>query len=89
MYEVAEEFTTFAKERGFEPAALAMAWVASDPAVTSPIIGARNLAELEGSLKALEIEMTPALRAAISPLSPEPPPATDRSEEQMSFSYRV
>jgi len=89
MYKVAEEFTTFAKDRGFEPAALAVAWVASHPAITSPIIGARNLAQLEGSLKALEIEMTPALRAEISALSPEPPPATDRDEERTPFSYRV
>jgi len=89
MYEVAEKFTAFAKERGFEPAALGVAWVASHPAVTSPIIGARNLAQLEGSLKALEIEMTPALRAEISALSPEPPSATDRSEERMPFGYGV
>jgi aryl-alcohol dehydrogenase-like predicted oxidoreductase len=89
MYEVAEEFTAFAKDRGFEPAALAVAWVASHPAVTSPIIGARNLAQLESSLKALEVEMTPALRAEISTLSPEPPPATDRSEERMLFNHRV
>ena len=64
------------------PASLAVAWVVSHPAVTAPIIGARNLAQLEESLGSLEIAMTPELRAEISALSPEPPPATDRSEER-------
>jgi aryl-alcohol dehydrogenase-like predicted oxidoreductase len=50
--------------------------------VTAPIIGARNLEQLEGSLKSLEINMTPELRAEISRLSPEPPLAHDRAEEK-------
>lgn len=81
-YDVAERFASFARERNLEPASLAVAWVASHPAVTAPIIGARNLDQLAGSLKSLEIEMTPELRAEISALSPEPPPATDRTEER-------
>lgn len=85
IYDVAEQFTSFAQERGFEPASLAVAWVASHPGITAPIIGARNVAQLEGSLKAAEIKMTPELRAEISALSPEPPPATDRTEERVSY----
>ncbi|GIK43041.1 MAG: aldo/keto reductase [Chloroflexota bacterium] len=85
VYEVAERFTSFAQERGFEPASLAVAWVAGHPAVTAPIIGARSVAQLEGSLKALEIKLTPELRAEISALSPEPAVATDRDEERVTF----
>ncbi len=81
-YQIAERFTSFAQEHGVEPASLAVAWVASHPSVTAPIIGARNLDQLEGSLKSLEIAMTPELRAAVSALSPEPPLATDRTEER-------
>lgn len=81
-YDVAERFASFARERNLDPASLAVAWVASHPAVTAPIIGARNLDQLAGSLKSLEIEMTPELWAEISALSPEPPPATDRTEER-------
>ncbi|MGH7562873.1 MAG: aldo/keto reductase [Gemmatimonadota bacterium] len=81
-YDPAERFAEFARERGWEPAALAVAWVAGHPAVTAPLIGARNLEQLEGSLAALEIDMTPELRAEISALSPEPPPATDRNDER-------
>jgi aryl-alcohol dehydrogenase-like predicted oxidoreductase len=81
VHETAGRFTDFARSRGFDPAALAVAWVGSHPAVTAPIIGARSLQQLEGSLRSLEIEMTPELRAEVSALSPEPPPATDRAEE--------
>jgi aryl-alcohol dehydrogenase-like predicted oxidoreductase len=87
IYESAERFTELACSHGYEPAALAVAWVGSHPGVTAPIIGARNLNQLEGSLKALEIEMTPELRAEISALSPEPPPATDRSDERTPYAY--
>ena len=81
-YDVAERFTSFARERGLHPASLAVAWVASHPGITAPIIGARNLEQLEDSLRSTEIAMTPELRAEISALSPEPPPATDRNEER-------
>lgn len=85
VYAVAERFTNFARQHGYEPAGLAVAWVAGHPAMTAPIIGSRNLEQLNGSLKALEIEMTPELRAEVSALSPEPPPATDRNDERTSF----
>jgi aryl-alcohol dehydrogenase-like predicted oxidoreductase len=81
-YEVAERFTNYANEKGYAPATLAVSWVMSHPAVTSAIIGARSVEQLQGSLAALDVVMTPEWRAEISALSPEPPPATDRSEEK-------
>ena len=81
MHEVAAKFAGFCKERGMHPVSAAVAWVAAHPAVTAPIIGARNLAQLQASLDALKIDMTPALRAEIGALSRTPPPATDRLEE--------
>ncbi len=82
IYRTAEDFTAFAQQHGYHPVSLAVAWVGSHPAVTAPIIGARNVEQLEDSLGALEIDMTPELRQAVSALSVEPPPATDRSEER-------
>ena len=76
----AERFAAFADDAGTSPAALAVAWVMGHPGVTAPIVGARNLEQLEGSLEALDVDMTPELRQQISALSPTPPPATDRSE---------
>ena len=81
-YEIAENLNAHAQERGYHPATLAVAWVMTHPAITAPIIGARNVQQLEASLAALEVDMTPAWRAEISALSVEPPPATDRLETQ-------
>ena len=81
-FQTAAKFVEFANQNGFDPAALAVAWVASYPAVTAPIIGARNLEQLEGSLKSLEINMTTDLRQTISSFSQQPPLATDREDER-------
>ena len=82
-YDTAEDFVAYARGKGYHPVSLAVAWVGSHPAVTAPIIGARTLEQLEPSLDAVNIPMTPEMRAEISALSPTPPPATDRLEEQV------
>jgi len=82
MFEVAERYVEFCKKRGLHPVSAAIAWVGAHPAITAPIIGARNLEQLQASLDSVKIDMTPALRAEISALSRTPPPATDRLEEQ-------
>ena len=87
-YEIAERFTAHARERGVHPATLAVAWVMAHPAITAPIIGARNLEQLEALLAAADVPMTPEWRAEISALSIEPPSATDRSEEKSGIFYR-
>jgi len=79
-YQIAEDFVNHAKERGVNPVSLAVAWVKSHTAITSPIIGARNADQLKDSLAAVDIDMTPEWREEISQLSYSPPPATDRTE---------
>jgi aryl-alcohol dehydrogenase-like predicted oxidoreductase len=86
-YELAERFVQLAKEHSQHPAALAVAWVASHPAVTSVLVGGRTLAQLAPTLGAGNITLDPATRAKISALSPEPPPATDRNEETSAHNY--
>jgi aryl-alcohol dehydrogenase-like predicted oxidoreductase len=81
-FEVAAQFTEHARQHGVHPASLAVAWAGSHPAVTAPIIGARNVEQLEPSLKSVQIQMTPEWRQEISALSIDPPVATDRSEER-------
>jgi aryl-alcohol dehydrogenase-like predicted oxidoreductase len=46
-----------ARELGHTPAQVALAWTLLDPAVTSPVIGARTPAQLEDNLGALEVEL--------------------------------
>lgn len=80
--ESSTRFVDYAKEHGYEPAALAVAWVNSHPAVTSAIVGMRNVDQLELALSSLDIELTTDQRAEISALSPEPPTATDRGHNE-------
>jgi len=87
-YDIAERFAAHARDRGVHPAALAVAWVMAHPVITAPIMGARNLEQLEALLAAADVPMTPAWRTEISALSIEPPPATDRSEERSGVFYR-
>jgi aryl-alcohol dehydrogenase-like predicted oxidoreductase len=82
MHEVAAKFAAFCRQRGLHPMSAAVAWVGAHPAVTAPIIGARNVEQLQASLDSIKIPMTPQLRAEIAALSRTPPPATDRLEEQ-------
>ena len=81
MFEVADKFVAFCKQKGLHPVSTAVAWVGAHPAITAPIIGARNLDQLKDSLGAAKVDMNAALRAEITALSRTPPPATDRLEE--------
>lgn len=81
MKEIALNFVNFAKNNGYEPAPLAIAWVIYNKIVTSAILGARNLEQLNINLKALDIKMDEELYQNISQLSITPPPATERTEK--------
>lgn len=82
MHEAAQALATLAAEHGVHIATLAVAWAAAHPTAPSPIISARTVAQLKPSLDALTYNMSPELYAQIAALSPTPPPATDRIEEQ-------
>ena len=83
----ADGLRAIALELGVAPAALAVAWVAAHPAVTSVLLGARSVAQLDELLAADAIAMTPKLRARLAALTPEPPPATDRNEERGAATF--
>ncbi|MEW5825955.1 MAG: aldo/keto reductase [Candidatus Bipolaricaulota bacterium] len=83
----ADALGQFANELQVHPATLAVAWVAAHPAVTAPILGARNVEQLEPALAAAEFPMTGELYAKLAALTPEPPPPTDRSEERRGVAY--
>ena len=81
---VSGAFVEFAKDNGFNPISLAVAWVESHSGITAPIVGGRTAEQLMPSLNAVDIEMTNDIRDAISALSLAPETATDRSEELSS-----
>lgn len=81
-FETAEKYVALCQQKGLHPVSAAIAWVGAHPAITAPIIGARNVDQLKDSLASVNVEMTPELRAEMAALSRTPPPATDRLEEQ-------
>ena len=54
----AERLGTWCAARGLEPAAVALAWVLRNPAVSSAIIGATSVSQLEQNVRALEVKLS-------------------------------
>lgn len=53
-----EAYEAYCGELGEAPADVALAWLLHNPVVTAPIIGPRTLEQLDGSLRALEIQFS-------------------------------
>jgi aryl-alcohol dehydrogenase-like predicted oxidoreductase len=68
-YAIVDELQKIAAEAGSTPARVALAWVQGRRGVTSTIIGARTLAQLEDNLTALDVRLTLAQVAALDALS--------------------
>jgi aryl-alcohol dehydrogenase-like predicted oxidoreductase len=62
-----------AEQRGVSRAQVAMAWVASKPVVTAPIVGATKMHHLEEAVASLEIELSQEEMATLEdPYGPHP-----------------
>jgi aryl-alcohol dehydrogenase-like predicted oxidoreductase len=57
---------------GEEPATVALAWLLANPAVTAPIIGPRTMAQLDDSMRALEIRLDAATLKKLDRIFPGP-----------------
>ncbi|KRR04905.1 aldo/keto reductase [Bradyrhizobium valentinum] len=57
--EVADVVRTVAEEVGATPSQVAIAWTLANPAVTSPVMGARTLAQAKDNLGALGVALSP------------------------------
>jgi aryl-alcohol dehydrogenase-like predicted oxidoreductase len=68
-YAVVDELSAIATAHDSTVARIALAWLAGRPAVTSIIIGARRLAQLEDNIKALDIKLTQEERARLDKLT--------------------
>jgi len=65
-----QELVRIAREMGVTAAQLAMAWCLRRPEVTSVILGARRVEQLEGNLKAVEMEIPDEVMAKLEELYP-------------------
>jgi len=66
---VVQAVATAADGLGTSPLAVALAWVRDRPGVVAPVVGARDAAQLAGSLAAEELELPPAIRSALDDVS--------------------
>lgn len=81
MNETAAALSALSAEIGVNAATIAVAWAARHPAVTAPIISARNTEQLKPSLDAQAFALSDETYKQIERLSRRPSPATDRLEE--------
>jgi aryl-alcohol dehydrogenase-like predicted oxidoreductase len=66
-----EAYEAYCAEIGEEPAAVALAWLLHQPAVTAPIIGPRTMDQLtQGSLRAVELKLTAEQLAKLDEIWP-------------------
>lgn len=68
-YAVVDVLEAIAKAHDSTPARVALAWVQGRPGVTSTIIGARRMTQLEDNIKALEVTLTTEERARLDTLT--------------------
>jgi len=82
-YQLASKFANFAQQENVNPISLAIAWVLHNKAITAPLIGARNLSQLQPALDALKINLSEDTYDKITSLSTPPVPANGRTEENV------
>ncbi|WP_420642910.1 aldo/keto reductase [Candidatus Leptofilum sp.] len=56
--DVVDAIVSIAEERGYSPAQIALAWLLHKPGVTSPIIGATKMYQLEEAVAAVDIRLS-------------------------------
>jgi NDP-hexose C3-ketoreductase / dTDP-4-oxo-2-deoxy-alpha-D-pentos-2-ene 2,3-reductase len=72
--EAIEGYEKLCAELGEDPAHVGLAWLLSREGVTAPIVGPRTVDQLDGTLRALEIELSEKTLAQLDELFPPPAP---------------
>jgi len=67
-----EAYEALCRELGEAPADVALAWLLRNPVVTAPIIGPRTVEQLDGTLRALEINLPDEVAARLDAIFPGP-----------------
>lgn len=57
-YDVVDRVVELAEQRSVKPAQIALAWLLHKPGITSPIIGATKMYQLEEAVEALDVELS-------------------------------
>ncbi len=67
-----DKYEKFCKKKGEKPADIALAWLLTNPVVTSPIVGPRTMEQLTGSLRALKIKFSKSDMEELDTIWPGP-----------------
>jgi aryl-alcohol dehydrogenase-like predicted oxidoreductase len=67
-----EKYENLCRELGEKPADVALAWLLHNPVVTAPIIGPRTIEQFTGSLRAVEIKLSPEVLKNLDEIFPGP-----------------
>jgi aryl-alcohol dehydrogenase-like predicted oxidoreductase len=67
-----ERYEKWCEARGEHPADVGLAWLLTRPAVTAPIIGPRTKDQLDGNLRALDIELDDTALQELDQMFPGP-----------------
>jgi aryl-alcohol dehydrogenase-like predicted oxidoreductase len=67
-----EAFESLCRDLGETPAAVALAWLLHQPAVTAPIIGPRNIEQLESAAHAASLELSEEILKSLDEIFPGP-----------------
>src|SRR5215207_8186816 len=70
-----EQYEAFCRELGHAPADVGVAWLLHQPAVTAPIVGPRTKEQLDGGLRALDVQLDDAALARLDEIFPGYQPA--------------
>lgn len=66
------DYEKLCKELGETPADVSLAWLLHNPIITAPIVGPRMLDQLTGSLRSIEIKLSPEIIKRINDIWPGP-----------------
>jgi aryl-alcohol dehydrogenase-like predicted oxidoreductase len=67
-----EAWESLCADIGAPPADVALAWLLHNPVVTAPIIGPRAVEQVDGALRALDLELTDEVLAGLERIFPGP-----------------
>jgi len=67
-----EAYEALCREIGLEPAHVAHAWLLQRPGVTAPILGPRTIAQLESSVKSIQVKLSDDVLTRLDEIWPGP-----------------
>jgi len=64
-----QQVSKLAADRGYTPSALSLAWLMDQPVVSTVIVGATKVQQLEDNLQSLDVQLTPELTQSLQEVS--------------------